>query len=142
MVRDDTQMLYPGMSMQPHVQAADPPSVWRAARRSSQACHCRLKDKGRVFRETFLGKLGLLLRGTVAAPPERFGETIEDERIRGGACSHTAAGCGSCFAWCMCAVHMGFSAWWKHAAGHLGQAHRAHRSHPQISQVQQCLAIE
>ena len=46
---------------------------------------CRLKDKGRIFRETFLAKLGLLLRGTVAAPPERFGETIEDERIRGGA---------------------------------------------------------
>ena len=53
---------------------------------------CRLKDKGRIFRETFLGKLGLLLRGTVAAPPERFGETIEDERIRGGefACSEAA----------------------------------------------------
>ena len=54
---------------------------------------CRLKDKGRIFRETFLAKLGLLLRGTVAAPPERFGETIEDERIRGGADPPRDAGC-------------------------------------------------
>ena len=44
----------------------------------------RLKDKGRIFREAFLSKLALLLRGTVAAPPERFGETIDEERIRGG----------------------------------------------------------
>ena len=52
---------------------------------------CRLKDKGRVFREAFLGKLQLLLRGTVMAPPERFGETIEEERIRGGASPVIAA---------------------------------------------------
>ena len=45
----------------------------------------RLKDKGRMFREAFLAKLALLLRGTVAAPPERFGETLADEHIRGGA---------------------------------------------------------
>jgi hypothetical protein len=44
----------------------------------------RLKEKGRMFRESFLAKLGLLLRGTVAAPPERFGETLADEHIRGG----------------------------------------------------------
>ncbi len=48
---------------------------------------CRLKEKGRTFRESFLAKLGLLLRGTVAAPPERFGETLADEHIRGGGCS-------------------------------------------------------
>ena len=54
---------------------------------------CRLKDKGRIFRETFLAKLGLLLRGTVAAPPERFGETIEDERIRGGVARPRVPGC-------------------------------------------------
>ena len=53
----------------------------------------RLKDKGRTFREAFLAKLALLLRGTVAAPPERFGETLADEHIRGGApmqfhCNH------------------------------------------------------
>lgn len=47
---------------------------------------CRLKEKGRTFRESFLAKLGLLLRGTVAAPPERFGETLADEHIRGGGC--------------------------------------------------------
>ena len=44
----------------------------------------RLKEKGRIFREAFLQKLGLLLRGTVAAPPERYGETLADEHIRGG----------------------------------------------------------
>ena len=44
----------------------------------------RLKEKGRIFREAFLQKLALLLRGTVAAPPERFGETLADEHIRGG----------------------------------------------------------
>ena len=38
-----------------------------------------------MFREAFLAKLQLLLRGTVAAPPERFGETLADEHIRGGA---------------------------------------------------------
>lgn len=47
-------------------------------------CGCRLKEKGRTFREAFLAKLGLLLRGTVAAPPERYGETLADEHIRGG----------------------------------------------------------
>lgn len=45
----------------------------------------KLKEKGRVFRESFIAKLGLLLRGTVAAPPDRFGETLADEHIRGGA---------------------------------------------------------
>ncbi|KAL4448820.1 hypothetical protein ABPG77_007537 [Micractinium sp. CCAP 211/92] len=45
----------------------------------------KLKEKGRIFREAFLSKLALLLRGTVAAPPERFGETLADEHIRGGA---------------------------------------------------------
>ena len=48
------------------------------------ACPCRLKEKGRIFRESFLAKLALLLRGTVAAPPERYGETLADEHIRGG----------------------------------------------------------
>lgn len=45
----------------------------------------KLKEKGRGFREQFLAKLGLLLKGTVSAPPERFGETLADEHIRGGA---------------------------------------------------------
>ena len=41
-----------------------------------------------MFREAFLAKLALLLRGTVAAPPERFGETLADEHIcGGGACT-------------------------------------------------------
>lgn len=51
----------------------------------------RLKEKGRIFREAFLAKLGLLLRGTVAAPPERYGETLADEHIRGGGLPASAA---------------------------------------------------
>lgn len=38
-----------------------------------------------MFREAFLTRLALLLRGTVSAPPEKFGETLADEHIRGGA---------------------------------------------------------
>lgn len=45
----------------------------------------RLKERGRSFREAFLAKLQLLLRGTVAAPADRFGETLADEHIKGGA---------------------------------------------------------
>lgn len=45
---------------------------------------CALQDKGRMFREAFLGKLSLLLRGTVAAPADRFGETLADEHMMGG----------------------------------------------------------
>lgn len=47
-----------------------------------------------MFRESFLSKLQLLLRGTVAAPPERFGETLADEHIRGG-CSGCGEGCSA-----------------------------------------------
>lgn len=43
-----------------------------------------LQDKGRMFREAFLNKLSLLLRGTVAAPADRFGETLADEHMMGG----------------------------------------------------------
>ena len=45
----------------------------------------KLKERGRNFREQFVSKVALLLRGTVAAPPERFGETLSDEHVRGGA---------------------------------------------------------
>uniref|UniRef100_A0A383VV88 Dynamin-type G domain-containing protein n=1 Tax=Tetradesmus obliquus TaxID=3088 RepID=A0A383VV88_TETOB len=45
----------------------------------------KLKEKGRGFRESFLSKLTLLLKGTVAAPSNRFGETLADEHLRGGA---------------------------------------------------------
>ena len=44
----------------------------------------RLKERGRAFYAQFLQKIPLLLRGTMAAPPERFGETLADEHIRGG----------------------------------------------------------
>eukprot|EP00249_Psilotum_nudum_P012773 c23975_g1_i1 orf=519-3485(+) len=45
----------------------------------------KLKEKGRLFRDSFLAKLSLLLKGTVVAPPEKFGETLQDERVHGGA---------------------------------------------------------
>ena len=52
---------------------------------NTQICHADTHAaQGRIFREAFIAKLALLLRGTVAAPPERFGETLADEHIRGG----------------------------------------------------------
>ncbi|XP_057415995.1 dynamin-like protein ARC5 [Lotus japonicus] len=45
----------------------------------------KLKEKGRTFHDLFLTKLSLLLKGTVVAPPDKFGETLQDERINGGA---------------------------------------------------------
>lgn len=45
----------------------------------------KLKEKGRVFHDLFLTKLSLLLKGTVVAPPDKFGESLQDERTNGGA---------------------------------------------------------
>ncbi|KAK2986927.1 hypothetical protein RJ640_009070 [Escallonia rubra] len=45
----------------------------------------KLKEKGRAFHDLFLTKLSLLLKGTVVAPPDKFGETLQDERVNGGA---------------------------------------------------------
>ncbi|XP_059648092.1 dynamin-like protein ARC5 [Cornus florida] len=45
----------------------------------------KLKEKGRAFHDLFLTKLSLLLKGTVVAPPDKFGETLQDERGNGGA---------------------------------------------------------
>lgn len=45
----------------------------------------KLKERGRAFRDAFLQKIGLLVRGTIAAPPEKFGESLQDERALGGA---------------------------------------------------------
>ncbi|GAV89980.1 Dynamin_N domain-containing protein [Cephalotus follicularis] len=45
----------------------------------------KLKEKGRAFHDMFTTKLSLLLKGTVVAPPDKFGETLQDERIKGGA---------------------------------------------------------
>uniref|UniRef100_A0A803NVB2 Dynamin-type G domain-containing protein n=1 Tax=Cannabis sativa TaxID=3483 RepID=A0A803NVB2_CANSA len=45
----------------------------------------KLKEKGRAFHDLFLTKLSLLLKGTVVAPPDKFGETLQDERSNGGA---------------------------------------------------------
>lgn len=44
----------------------------------------RLRERGRAFYAHFLQKIPLLLRGTVAAPTDRFGETLADEHVRGG----------------------------------------------------------
>ncbi|XP_030459244.1 dynamin-like protein ARC5 [Syzygium oleosum] len=44
----------------------------------------KLKEKGRTFHDLFLTKLSLLLKGTVVAPPDKFGETLQDERTNGG----------------------------------------------------------
>ncbi|KAI7724545.1 hypothetical protein M8C21_017719 [Ambrosia artemisiifolia] len=45
----------------------------------------KLKEKGRAFHDLFLTKLSLLLKGSVVAPPDKFGETLQDERVNGGA---------------------------------------------------------
>ncbi|XP_008781610.2 dynamin-like protein ARC5 [Phoenix dactylifera] len=44
----------------------------------------KLKEKGRAFHDSLLTKLSLLLKGTVVAPPDKFGETLQDERTSGG----------------------------------------------------------
>ncbi|XP_020106778.1 dynamin-like protein ARC5 [Ananas comosus] len=44
----------------------------------------KLKEKGRAFHDSFLTKLSLLLKGSVVAPPDKFGETLQDERVNGG----------------------------------------------------------
>ncbi|KAI3870253.1 hypothetical protein MKW92_010704 [Papaver armeniacum] len=49
----------------------------------------KLKEKGRLFHDSFLTKLSLLLKGTVVAPPDKFGETLQDERVNGGAFTGT-----------------------------------------------------
>jgi len=46
-----------------------------------------------MFREAFLNKLSLLLRGTVAAPADRFGETLADEHMMGGEASPQSSKC-------------------------------------------------
>ena len=45
----------------------------------------RLKEKGRAFYQHFLEKIPEIIRGTLAAPPRIFGETLAHEHIRGGA---------------------------------------------------------
>ncbi|XP_047315110.1 dynamin-like protein ARC5 isoform X2 [Impatiens glandulifera] len=44
----------------------------------------KLKEKGRTFHDLFLTKLSLLLKGSVVAPPDKFGETLQEERSNGG----------------------------------------------------------
>ena len=44
-----------------------------------------LQDRGRAFVEAFITKIGLILRGTTSAPAARFGETLQEEHVRGGA---------------------------------------------------------
>jgi hypothetical protein len=35
--------------------------------------------------EAFISKIGLILRGTTSVPATRFGETLQEEHVRGGA---------------------------------------------------------
>jgi len=44
-----------------------------------------LKEKGRAFYQHFLEKIPEIIRGSLAAPPRIFGETLAHEHIRGGA---------------------------------------------------------
>ncbi|KAL6905521.1 hypothetical protein ACP4OV_003122 [Aristida adscensionis] len=44
----------------------------------------KLKEKAQLFHDSFLTKLSLLLKGMVVAPPDKFGETLINERIDGG----------------------------------------------------------
>ena len=44
-----------------------------------------LKEKGRAFYQHFLEKIPEIVRGTLAAPPRIFGESLAHEHIRGGA---------------------------------------------------------
>ncbi|CAN6339849.1 unnamed protein product [Urochloa humidicola] len=44
----------------------------------------KLKEKAQLFLDSFLTKLSLLLKGMVVAPPDKFGETLINERINGG----------------------------------------------------------
>ncbi|KAK3139464.1 hypothetical protein QOZ80_5AG0383680 [Eleusine coracana subsp. coracana] len=44
----------------------------------------KLKGKVQLFHDSFLTKLSLLLKGMVVAPPDKFGETLINERINGG----------------------------------------------------------
>ncbi|KAG8093429.1 hypothetical protein GUJ93_ZPchr0012g20022 [Zizania palustris] len=43
-----------------------------------------MKEKARMFHDSFLTKLSLLLKGMVVAPPDRFGEALINERANGG----------------------------------------------------------
>lgn len=44
----------------------------------------RLKEKGRVYAEEFLRRLASVIKGTIRAPPTLWGESLADERVRGG----------------------------------------------------------
>lgn len=54
-------------------------------RELSDLDEAKLKERGRTFHDSFLTKLSLLLKGSVVAPPDKFGETLQDERVNGGA---------------------------------------------------------
>ncbi|XP_040385377.1 uncharacterized protein LOC102718788 [Oryza brachyantha] len=54
------------------------------AQEISDLDEAKMKEKARLFHDSFLSKLSLLLKGMVVAPPDRFGETLVNERINGG----------------------------------------------------------
>ncbi|KAM0888482.1 hypothetical protein ACQ4PT_028310 [Festuca glaucescens] len=51
---------------------------------NSDLNEAKLKEKARLFHDSFLTKLSLLLKGMVVAPPDKFGETLINERVNGG----------------------------------------------------------
>ncbi len=51
---------------------------------ASMVAFAVLQDKGRVFVDAFLNRLQQLLRGTVAAAADKWGETLSDEHARVG----------------------------------------------------------
>ena len=46
--------------------------------------HPRLKKNANMFREHFARALAATIQGTISAPPGVYGETLENEQLRGG----------------------------------------------------------
>jgi hypothetical protein len=43
-----------------------------------------LKASAEEYREHFVRALGLAIQGTIQAPPDQFGETLESEQLKAG----------------------------------------------------------
>jgi hypothetical protein len=44
----------------------------------------QLKASAEEYREHFVRALGLAIQGTIQAPPDQFGETLESEQLKAG----------------------------------------------------------
>uniref|UniRef100_A0ACD5XNK6 Uncharacterized protein n=1 Tax=Avena sativa TaxID=4498 RepID=A0ACD5XNK6_AVESA len=56
----------------------------KVTQETSHLNEAKLKEKARLFHDSFLTKLSLLLKGMVVAPPDKFGETLINKRVNGG----------------------------------------------------------